>query len=131
MSKGEIQYFLTFAAGIAAFWLGGQAVAHLGFPHDRLLAQTLARATILAVYGAGLALLLTFTLGAQRSLKGIVIATVSIMALALLVAISLVHVTAGHIHTQVELGLFTLVYYVIYGLLYVLGGVIARRFSRA
>jgi hypothetical protein len=131
MSKGEVQYFLMFFAGIAAFWLGGEAVSYIpAVTHNATLAGVIALATTLAIYGLVFAVLLLVTLGQQRSLKSILISTVLVLLLAVGSAQLLVTLGHGHIHNKLDVGFLTFASYIMYGAIYVLGNTLARRLSR-
>ena len=131
MSKGEIQYFLMLLAGIAAFWLGGEAVSYIpAITHNGMLAGIIALATTLAIYGAIFVVLLFVTLGENRALKPILISTVVVLLLAVGSAQALVTLGHGRIHNQLDVGLLTFASYILYGVIYVLGNLLARRLAR-
>lgn len=129
MSKGEIQYFIMFIAGIVFFWVAGLAV-----PYLPVLSASLAGieglVVTLAIYVLGFALLLLFTLGKRRGVKAIGIAAAVVAALALTAAELVVHLGNGHIHSQFDLGILNFVLYLLYGPFYVIGNIIAQKLTR-
>jgi len=130
MSKGEIQYFLMFIAGIAVFWLSSYAVAYLPVIHSTNLANIEGLVATLAIYTLGLVLLLLLTLGRRRSPKAIVTPAIIVIILALAGAQLLVHAGHGRIHNMTDLGVLTFFSYILYGAFYVLGNTIAQRLAR-
>lgn len=127
MSKGEIQYFITFAAGMAVFWLSGVVSAHLPILSNHFLAQTAALLTAAAVYGFGMLLLSLGLYGSRRSTKAVLIATLVAVVLALVGAQVLVRLAAPFVHNKFDFGIFNFVAYFIYGLFYVVSAWAGRR----
>ncbi len=130
MSKGEIQYLVTFAAGIAAFWLSGQAVAQLADPHlGHFIAEAWHLSVTLGVYGLCMAALAVLIYGRSRNAKAIIVAAVCAVILAAVGAQLLLHLI-GLVHTKQDLGFFTFAAYLLYGLFYVVSAAVGRRFAR-
>ena len=127
MSKGEIQFLISFILGMAFFWLSGQATAYLPAPSNQFLAQALGIVVSAGVYGLGIAILVAITLGARRSLKAILAAAVIAMVLAELTAQLLVHLVAGAIHNNTDLTIFMFVMYLLFGLYYAMCNFTAHR----
>jgi|GEM_PF-5165565 len=131
MSKGEIQYFITFAVGIAAFWLSGQAASQVRDPHlGHFIAASLGLIVTLAVYGLGMAILALLLYGRSRTLKAVIAAAASAVVLAALGAQLLLHFVARLVHTSRQVGYFTFVAFLLYGLFYVVSAAIGRRLTR-
>ena len=129
MSKGEVQYFLMFAMGIAAFWVSGFVAGMLPAMHG-VMAMIAGLAATLAVYGLSFGVLELVLLGRERSLKAVGIATAVVAMLALAAAQLLTKIAAGHIHNQLDLGFLTFALYLFYGFFYVIGNTIARRLAK-
>jgi hypothetical protein len=125
----DVLYFLTFAAGMAAFWLSGhasvialQAVKNVG------LHSILGLIVTGGVYGLGMFLLGLAVL--RRVNKGLVIATVMTIILGYAAAQIIVRLAASHIHTTTGVGLLTFVLYLCYGAIYVASLAAGRRFAK-
>lgn len=127
MSKGEIQFIVSFVLGMAFFWLSGKATSSLPVMNNQVLALTVGIIASALVYGAGMAVLAAVTLGAKRSLKAILVATVIAMVLAELTAQVLLRPLAGFVHNNTGLAFLMFVLYLLFGLYYVVSGLIARR----
>ncbi|HEY2004016.1 MAG TPA: hypothetical protein VGH44_02780 [Candidatus Saccharimonadia bacterium] len=130
MSKGEIQFIVSFVAGMAFFWLSSKASTFVPVMNSQLLAETLGIVISAVVYGFGIAILTTITLGAKRSFKAIIVATVIAMVLAELTAQLLVRLVAGSIHNTTQLTLFMFVMYLLFGLYYVACNFVAQRLAK-
>jgi hypothetical protein len=128
MSKGEVQYFLMFVVGIAAFWASGYAVGILPAMHGAMAVVAGVAATLL-VYGLIFAVLELVLLGQNRAAKPVAVSAVIVMILAVVGAMLLQKVAAGHIHNKLDVGLLTFALYLLYGLFYVIGNTIARRLA--
>jgi hypothetical protein len=123
----DIQYLLTFAAGMGAFWLSGQASAYLPVVKDRGLSMILGMAATAAVYGLGMALWTFIMLRRRALVKPVVVATVLAVILALLSAQVILRLATGHVTTMMHLGLLTFALYLCYGTIYVIGLAVARK----
>lgn len=128
MSKAEIQFFVSFIAGMACFWLSGQAAAHLLVIPGPL---GLVVGTIISggLYGLGMAVLAWFMLGSERSIKAVLVAAAVAIVLAELTAQFLLRAIAVYFHGHNGLALLMFVMYLLFGLYYVLAGLISRRFA--
>lgn len=129
MSKGEIQFIVSFVLGMAFFWLSGKATASLPPISNQMLAQTVGILVSAGVYGLGMAALTAVTLGAKRSLKAILVAAVVAMVLAELTAQVLLRALVGYVHNNNGLAVLMFVLYLLFGLYYVVGNLIARRLA--
>lgn len=129
MSKGEVQYFLMFVVGIAAFWASGYAAGMLPAMHG-VIALAAGLVVTLAVYGLIFAVLQLVLLGRNRSAKAVAISTVVVVVLAVIAAQVVTQVAKGHIHNKLDLGLLTFGLYLFYGMFYVLGNTTARRLAK-
>ena len=130
MSKAEIQFLVSFVAGMAVFFLSGQAAAHLPIMPSQLLAQVVGTIVSGGLYGLGAAMLAWFTLGADRSVKAVLIAAAVAIVLAELTAQFLLRAIAGYFHGTTGLTMLMFVMYLLFGLYYVFAGLIARRFAK-
>jgi phosphoglycerol transferase MdoB-like AlkP superfamily enzyme len=130
MSKGEVQYFLMFVLGIAAFWLSGFVSGLVPVMHNHMLAQVAGLVVTLAVYGLVFVALEAVLLGRDRALKPILVPAIIVVVLAIVAAQLLVKVASGHIHNNVDLGLLTFALYLFYGIFYVIGNTVARRLTK-
>jgi len=127
MSKGEIQFIVSFVLGMAFFWLSGKATGSLPAINNPTLALVVGIIASALVYGLGMAILAAITLGAKRSLKAILVAAVIAMVLAELTAQVLLRPLAGFVHNNTGLAVLMFVLYLLFGLYYVVAGLIARR----
>ena len=132
MSKGETQYLVTFAAGIAAFWLAGQVALHISL-RPIALAATARFITTLAIYGLIMAALAWLLYGRARTLKAVLIAAITAIILTALGAELLLHVVlqmiVGHAKASQQLGLFSFIAYLLYGLFFATAAAFGRRFT--
>jgi len=125
----DILYLITFAAGMAAFWLSGHAsILALQNIHTHGLRTAAGLIVTGGVYGLGMLILASAVM--RRLGKGAIIATVAAVALGLGAAQVIVRLAAGHIHTNTGLGLLTFALYMCYGLIYVVSLAAARRIAK-
>ena len=129
MSKGEIQFLISFAAGMAAFWLSGKAAAALPVMPNHMLALISGIAVSALVYGLGAAVLAWLVLGSERSLKAVLGAGIVAIVLAEITAQALVPMAAGFVRSQATLAVLMFVLYLLFGLFYVLSNLVARRLA--
>jgi hypothetical protein len=126
----DLQYLLTFAAGMGAFWLSGQASTLLPVVKDRGLSMALGMVVTAAVYGLGMALW-TFVLLRRRALvKPLLVATVLAVVLGILAAQLILRLAAGQITTMMHLGLLTFALYLCYGTIYLIGLAVAKKLAK-
>lgn len=129
MSKGEIQFIVSFVLGMAFFWLSGKATTLLPPVSNQALAQTVGIAVSAGVYGLGMAGLAAITLGAKRSLKAILLAAVLAMVLAELTAQFVLKALVPIAQGNNGLAILMFILYLLFGLYYVAGNFTARRLA--
>ena len=131
MSKGEVQFLISFAAGMLGFWLSGKAASSLPVISNHLLSSIVAFTAGALVYGLGMAVVAWFVLGARRSLKGILAAAMLAMILAEVTAQWLLRVIVGAVHINDQTGLAILMFglYLCFGSYYVVSLIVGRRLA--
>ena len=127
MSKAEIQFIVSCVLGMAFFWLSGKATAYLPVINNQMLAQIVGIIVSAGVYGLGMAGLAAVTLGAKRSLKGILVAAVVAMVLAELTAQVLLRALVPLVQGNNGLAILMFILYLLFGLYYVVSGIVAKR----
>ncbi len=128
LTSSDLFYLLTFALGMAAFWLSGKASQLLPVVSDRTASIAMGLGSTAAVYGLGmLALSLAVT---RRFGRPVIISTVLAIILGLAAAQVIVRVFAPMVHSNNGVGLLTFGLYLCYGVIYVVGLAVARRFAR-
>ena len=128
LMASDMLYFLTFAAGMAAFWASGRVSALLPAMTNNTLAVVAGLTVTGGVYGLGMLLLATIMF--RRFGRATLIATILAVVLGLAAAQAIVHLAAGHVHNLSGLGLLTFVLYLCYGLIYVVSLAAGRRFAK-
>ncbi len=129
LMASDTLYFLTFAAGMAAFWLSGHAsVLALHNVKAVGLHPILGLVVTGGVYGFGMFLLALAVM--RRAGKGLLIATAMAIVLGYGAAQIIVRLAASHIHTPTGIGLLTFVLYLCYGGIYVASLAVGRRFAK-
>ena len=125
----DMMYFITFALGMGAFWVSGQAVRLLPYQSNRGLATILSLLTTSLIYGLVLAAWTAIT-SRGLNLKRTILAVVPAILLAYGAAQIITRLAAGKITNLMSLGILTFVLFVCYGLIYVLSLALARRLAR-
>ncbi len=128
LMASDTTYFLTFAAGMAAFWLSGRASALLPAMKNNGLAIASGLVVTGAVYGLGILVLSLVLL--RHFGKGTLVSTGMAVVLGLASAQVIVRLAAGHIHNRTDVALLTFVLYLCYGLIYVISLAAGRRFAK-
>ncbi|HEY6736143.1 MAG TPA: hypothetical protein VI322_00340 [Candidatus Saccharimonadia bacterium] len=125
----DIMYFITFALGMAAFWLSGRVITLLPHMANRSAAMALGLAVTALVYGLTLAV---WTIITSRKImpKRILLATVPAIILGYGAAQVITRAAAGKVTNMMSLGILTFVLFVCYGLIYVLCLALARRIAK-
>ncbi len=126
--SSDVKYFLTFGAGMAAFWLSGHATQFLPVIKSRPLAITAALVVTAGVYGLGM--LLVAFLAFKKIGRPALIATVAAIILGIGSAQVIIRLAASHVQTKTDLGFLTFGLYLCYGIIYVIGLSLARRFAK-
>ncbi len=132
-SSGDIKFVLTFAAGMAGFWLSGHLPGLIPvqlYPHNYFAVYVIGLLLALLIYGLGMVLWSWFMTG-RRALKPAFLSGVVVMILALITSLILTKTSLGHVVTQGQLAVLAFVLYLVYGLYYVIGWGIASRFVPA
>jgi hypothetical protein len=131
MSKAEVQFLISFAAGMLGFWLSGKAASSLPVISNHTLSTIVGFVAGAVVYGIGMAVVAWFILGAKRSLKGVLAAAVLAMVLAEVTAQWLLRVIIGAVHISDQTGLAILMFglYLCFGLFYVVSLLVGRRLA--
>ena len=121
-------YFLTFASGMTAFWISGQASALVPALKSPVLHVILGLAISGGIYGLGMFVLSSRVL--HRVGKGTLFATITAVILGFAGAQIVVRLAAGHVHNTAGLGLLSFVLYLLYGTIYVASLSVGRRFAK-
>jgi hypothetical protein len=131
MSKGEVQFLVSFAAGMLGFWLSGKAASSLPVISNHALSTIVGFTAGALVYGLGMAVVAWFVMGAKRSLRGILVAAVLATALAEVTAQWLLRLLIGAVHISDQTGLAVLMFglYLCFGLFYVVSLLVGRRLA--
>ncbi len=125
----DVLYLLTFAAGMAAFWISGHAsVLVLQAVKNPGLNTVLGMVVTGGVYGLGMLMLSIIIM--RRLSKGAMVATILSVILGLIAAQVIVRLATGHVHNATGVGLLTFVLYLCYGAIYVASLAIGRRFAK-
>jgi len=130
-SSTDLQFILTLAAGMGAFWISGRLPLLIPaklLPHNYQAAAVIGIALALVGYGLGMAAWNWLWLG-RRSLRPALISALIAMILALAAMLALAFTGAGHTHTTNQMAILAFVLYLAYGAFYVAGWAVARKLS--
>jgi hypothetical protein len=130
-SSADIQFLLTFALGMAAFWLSGRLPGYLPvglLPHNYLASFIVNLVLALIIYGAVMFGWAWLILGSRRSLKSALAA--GIVAIVLGLASSLALTALAQHHLNIPLALLAFILYLVYGIYFVIGWAVARRIAK-
>jgi hypothetical protein len=127
-SGTDLQFLLTFAAGMGAFWLSGHlpAMIPLAFLRQNPIANLV---LALLVYALGMLVWNLIVLGRRRARKPILVSTLAVTVLALVTSLYLAFGKPPVPGGPSGVAIFVFVLYLVYGLYYVAGWAIARRLA--
>lgn len=126
LSRGDILFFLTFALGMAGFWLGGHAgvlARQIGGP---TLSTILSYTATVGVFALGM-IVLAFVV--TRSIKATLVSALVATGLGLVTSQVIIRLAIGHISTSQQVGILTFVLYLCYGFIYVAALAIGRKLA--
>jgi hypothetical protein len=122
-------YLLTFALGMAAFWISGHVSLLLTHGvKDHTAYVVLGLVATGGVYGLGM---FALALAVQRRLGlGVVLATGLAVGLGLLAAQLILRAALALLHGPSAIGILTFVLYLVYGGIYAVSLAVGRRFAK-
>lgn len=126
--SSDVKYFLTFGAGMAAFWLSGHASQLLPAIKSQPLAVVASMVVTAGIYGLGMLIVAFLTF--KKNGRPAVIATITAILLGIGSAQVIIRLAASHVHTKSDLAFLTFALYLCYGVIYVIGVSLGRRFAK-
>jgi ACR3 family arsenite efflux pump ArsB len=129
-SSTDIQFLLTFVAGMAGFWLSGHLPSYLHLVivlHSSLVTYALNLSIAALIYGLFMVIWTGIILGRRRALKPVLVAAILATVLGLVSSFALAW--AGAHHLNISFALLAFILYLAYGIYYVIGWTVARRLA--
>jgi hypothetical protein len=128
-SSSDLLFLLTFALGMGAFWLSGRLPGFIpGLAmSNQLLSFILSLIVALLVYGLIMTIWTWLVLGSRRTFKAALAGGIVAALLALATSLAL---TAFGSQITVPVAVLAFLLYLIYGIWYVIGWTVAKRFAR-
>lgn len=132
-SSSDVKFLLTFVAGMGAFWLSGHLPQYLPLhqlTNNRPTLAVIGLVLALIIYALSMFIWSWLVLGRSRNLKPPLMATATTFVLALATSLTLTFTSVGTPQNKNGVVILVFVLYLLYGLYFVVGWLMAKRLAK-